>query len=325
MKKLSISVLALSVLVSFSACSTASDKYSKSESYAASTTAAYNYDYDYIAEADYEEIYVYDDTNFIGMAEAPASKPLSTESVTNEKKIIKNASTSLEALDVLTAYNKLSDYIKSVGGYEFSRNQNQNSNYVQISAVFKAPPDKLDEILAYTAECAEVRSSNTSSDDITNQYYDMQLRLENKRKNLEKYYEYLAAADTVEEMIQIQSKIDQLIYEIESYEGQLRQWNTYVEESTINVTIHQKDDPNKIEEPVDWSTMSGEKLLSVMGDGFKSVLNGILTGFQWLLIIIVSILPLLLIAGVVILIVILILKKKKKKVLPKNINDTKEN
>lgn len=300
MKKLCV-LLSVIILLSLTACSSQSSfDYISPETGIGKTNSSKQSDMEYITQA-------------FSTAETADTLNISYENGTeNIKKIIKNASLSLETYEVKEAYSKLLDYAKTCGGYEFSRNLNEVGDYISIEAVIKINPQSLDDLLGYAGECGDIRYSNVSSDDITTEYYDIEIRLENKRRNLEKYYEYLAAAKNVDEMIKLQNEIDRITAEIESYEGQLRLWNALIEESTVTLSIYQKNDPNNLE-PVDWSSMTAEKMGALMLNGFKSVCNVILAILQWLVIILFSALPFIIIAVLLIFIFVKISKANKKK------------
>lgn len=127
------------------------------------------------------------------------------------KKIIKNAEVDMTAKDVNECYDKILKYVENLNGYEFSKNMSTSSDYVTINSQIKISPENLQNALDYFSECGKVINSSTSTNDITTQYIDVQIRLENKKKNLEKYYEYYQKAATMEEALMLQDKIDALL------------------------------------------------------------------------------------------------------------------
>ncbi|MCX7657644.1 MAG: DUF4349 domain-containing protein [Oscillospiraceae bacterium] len=215
------------------------------------------------------------------------------------KKIIKNASLDIEAKNVTEAYQKLLEYITAQGGYEFSQNLSNNSDYATINAVVKIPSDKLDAALKYAEECGKVINVNTYTNDITSEYTDTELRLENKRKALQKYYDFYAKATTMDELVAIQAQIDQLTADIESYEGLLKMWNSQIDESTITIFIKEASDPNKIPENIEWNSISLSTMGKLIRNGFFAVVNGIVAFIQWAVIIIASASPIIAIGAVV--------------------------
>ncbi len=229
------------------------------------------------------------------------------------KKIIKNANVDMTAKDVNECYDKIIAYISDKNGYEYNKNMSTSGDYVTINAELKVNPNDLDDVLAYIDECGDVINSNTSSDDITTQYIDTQIRLENKKKNLDKYYDYYDKAENMEEALILQDKIDQITAEIESYEGQLNYWNTQVSESTITLYIQQENDPIEIERDVEWNALSFKDMGNLIYNGFTKVSNAIVSVFQWIIIFLISILPLVILAGVVVFIIVFSKKHKRNK------------
>lgn len=238
----------------------------------------------------------------------------SASTVSQNKKIIKNGSLDMTAKDVEDAYGKLLQYVQAKGGYEFNRSLQGNSSYKSLRVVFKVPPTELDGIMAYAGDCGEVINTRTSTDDITADYTDIEIRLGTKKKALEKYYGFLANASTMEEIIMLQQQIDQLTADIESYEGRIRLWNSQISESTLEILIKQEDDPNKIPEDIEWNSISLSTMGKMMKNGFVSVINGIVSVFQWLVIAIVTASPILVPAAII---VILIVRKHRKNKTPK--------
>lgn len=250
-----------------------------------------------------------------GVIEGPSSANATSSLTSSElsaKKIIKSARLEMTAKDVNECYDKIISYVTSKGGYEFSKQMSADTDYATINAEIKIKPEELDDVIKYIGECGKVKNSNVSSDDITSQYTDTKIRLENKKKNLEKYYDFYSKADTMDEMIMIQNQIDNLTAEIECYEGQISMWNQLVSDSSISLYIQQENDPVAIKEDVEWNAISFKNMGKIMYNGFTTVVNILVSIVQWLFIVIVSISPLLIIAAVIILIIRAKIKKKNK-------------
>ncbi len=313
MKYTAAVIIVLSMLSGLAGCSSAEDVNMAEMTQAASYDSEYGYsginDVN-VALNSPGSNYEYETTAEPEKASEPASDNSETE---YESKIIRNANIGITATDVRAAYKKYLEFIRQNGGYEFNVDIRANDLYTSISATIKIKPENLNKALEFAGECGNITYSSASSSDITAEYYDSQIRLDNKRKNLEKYYEYLGNAYTMDEIIQIQNQIDIITSDIESFEGQLRLWDSLTSESTITLEISQEDDPDAIQEEFDWNTMTAEKMGRYISNGFKKTLNTLISLFQWLIIIIVTLLPLFIIAAVIIFITILVYRKKKKK------------
>ncbi len=237
---------------------------------------------------------------------------LDTTNMPTNKKIIRNGDMTVRAKDVQACYNSFLAYVQQNGGYEFTKDMTSDQNYIRIYATIKVSPDKLNDVMQYAGECGEVTAANVSATDITDSYTDTEIRLKSLKKTLDKYYEFFDKAETSTEMMEIQYKIDSLTAEIESYEGRIKLWNSQISESTLNISIYQKQDPISTEpEKIDWKTMKFSDMITYMGNGFKTVINTIVSIFMWILIAIVTLSPLWVPALIIILIIRGVLKKKK--------------
>jgi hypothetical protein len=229
------------------------------------------------------------------------------------RKIIRNADITVNTLSADESFANVSAKITAMGGYVYTYSTRENELVHTYDVIYKIAPENLQAFCDWIAENENVSNANITADDITTSYYDSKTRLETARRSLEKYYEYLAAADTAEEMLMMQNQIDHITAQIESYEGQLRVWDTLVTESEIHVYINETTDPTRAElEEIRWDQLSWSNVGTLMSNGIRNVLYGLLAVFQWLLITIVTLSPILVIVALVIVLYKLYRKKHPK-------------
>jgi hypothetical protein len=233
--------------------------------------------------------------------------PGSTDAVV--RKVIRNASLDLEVKDVPSAYNQLLAFAAQYGGYEAARLQSRSNGYITIDAQIKIKPGQLDAFLEYAATLGEVINTQTTSSDITENYFDAQTRLSTMERTLETYYDFLANAANIDESLKVQARIDSLTVEIESLKGQLKLWDSLLAESVITLRLRQVEDPVKIKKEISWSTLSFGDMLYLMRSGLTGVLNFLVNAVQWLAVALVVTLPFWLIG----LIVLILVRRKRKK------------
>jgi hypothetical protein len=244
---------------------------------------------------------------------------LKAESNEIKRMVIRNANINIKTLDADKSYAAVSAKITELGGYIYTFTTRSNEFTAEMNVTYKLPPENLQAFCDWTAENENVSSSNVSADDITTSYYDSKTRLETSRRSLENYYRYLEEATDADEMLLILERIDRLTSEIESYEGQIRVWDALTTESEVYVYIQQTADPARAElDEIRWDQLSWNNVGTLMSNGIRKVLYGILAVFQWLLITIVTISPILVIAGVVAAIIIIRRKKHPKKAKQQN-------
>ncbi len=251
-----------------------------------------------------------------GMVEETTTAAMSQQSGAGDvdkldanRKIIRNASLDMTVVDVTAVYESILAQAQSYGGYELSRQQSEQNDYIFISAAIRIPPENLDAFIEFIKQAGKVININISTDDITENYYDTEIRLENMEKNLDKYYEYLEESRNIEDTIMVQNQINSLTMEIESLKGKLKLWDSQLSESTVALNIRQENDPVQVRKEVNWNALSLDDMSYLMTSGLKSVVNFLTGAGQWLLIILVAAAPI----WVPLLIIIILLVRRSRK------------
>lgn len=260
----------------------------------------------------YSEIALYDDV--ISEENGLIPEAAETVPVAGEKKIIRNGSMDLQADDVAEAYQKYLAEVSALGGYEFSKNFSTSNSYQYLNVTLKIPAEHLDTCMNIAADSDyfKIINSSVSADDVTSQYTDTSIRLQTKRATLEKYYDMLAQATTMEQIIMLQQEIDTLTADIESFEGMLKLWDSQVKESTLSLYIQQSSDPNHIVKDIDWKILNIETMGALIQNIFLRVSSGIITLIQWVIILIIGVSPILLVIAAVVILICLLVKRRKK-------------
>ncbi len=235
-----------------------------------------------------------------------------------EDKIIRTANISIESTDSQKCYDTLSAFAKKNGGKEISVSKSSDTygsyDYINIEAELKISPDKLDEFIALAEKTDKVTNSEISTNDVTQEYYDIKIRLETKKEALKNYYKLLKEASTIEESLEVQRYITDLTAEIESMEGMLKYYDSKVDLSTIHLHISQQVKLHVgAKDEFQWDSLSFGDFLTLIKNGFLSVVNFLWSLLLWMIIIAIAISPLLLIAGIIIFIIRRYRKKHPKK------------
>jgi hypothetical protein len=220
-----------------------------------------------------------------------------------DRKIVRNANIGLEVVDVAASYDQLLAYAVARQGYETMRNEYRQEEFLTLYATIRIKPEELDGFIAYAETLGTMVNVQISTDDITEGYYDATTRLETMEKSLARYDEFLERAQTIEEVLQVQSQINQITVEIESLKGRLRLWDSMLAESVISLEIRQVNDPVKIKKEVTWSALTLEDMGYLMRSGLTRFSNILVSALQWLLVVLVASSPVWVIALVVFLIV----------------------
>lgn len=102
----------------------------------------------------------------------------------------------------------------------------------------RVPVDRFSEFLAAVRLLGEVRSVNSTSDDVTAEFYDIEARIRNKQLEEERLLQLLAeATGKLEEVLAVERELSRVRGEIEQAQGRLRMLKDVTELTTVTVTV----------------------------------------------------------------------------------------
>lgn len=160
---------------------------------------------------------------------------------TISKKIIKNGDMRIQVGDTKKSQSQINEIIKSNRAYiqkeEFQNTDIDENLYITI----RVPHKNFDALVnSFSNGVGTVLSKNISSNDVTEEYTDVSIKLANKKIYLEKYRDMLKSAATTKDMLEIQEKIRELEDEIDVSEGRLRFIDDRVNYSTLNLNLYKE-------------------------------------------------------------------------------------
>ncbi|TAK69789.1 MAG: DUF4349 domain-containing protein, partial [Dehalococcoidia bacterium] len=162
-----------------------------------------------------------------------------------------------------------------------------NGDRETASVTIRVPSDKYQDTLARVRKLGDVRDTQSSSNDVTEEYTDLQSRLRNLTATEAQYVAFLARAKDIGEVLQVQDRLSAVRSEIEQVQGRIN----LVEHQTDLATITVHLDPPLVEQAKPSTGNRGP--LEVGADAFQAsldVLLGIATvalavaAFSWWLI-----------------------------------------
>jgi len=204
---------------------------------------------------------------------------------TISKKIIKNGNMTIQVGDIKKAQNQVSDILKKNNAY-IQTEQFQNTDLDDnLDLIIRVPNKNFDALVnSFSDGVGSVLSKNISSDDVTEEYTDVSIKLANKRIYLDKYRDMLKNASTTKDMIEIQETIRELEDEIDVAEGRLRFIDDRVNYSTLNLSLYKE----KVRSSATSKIGFGSRFADSVTEGwnsFMSFLLGIISLWPFLLLI----------------------------------------
>ena len=137
-----------------------------------------------------------------------------------DRLVITDTSLSLLVEDVRSVTDKIVSHAASIGGYMVSRNLTRPEETPFATVVIRVPSDKLDETMGYYRSLSiKVSSENVVGRDVTDQYEDLDARIETLERTKAKFEEILDLATAVNEILQVQREIINLQTQIDNLKG----------------------------------------------------------------------------------------------------------
>lgn len=228
----------------------------------------------------------------------------------NRKWIITvNLSAETEDLDAMTA--ALDERITALEGYVedqhiYNGSAYSTRRYRSASLTIRIPAESVDDFTEQVTGIANVVSQEKNLEDVTLSYVATESRVTALETEEARLLELLAKAENMSDLLEIEERLTDVRYELESTASKLRTYDNQINYATIYLDISEVQEYTPVEDPTLWERISG---------GFKDSLEDLGESLQDLLVGVVIAAPFLLVYGgiaLAILLVILRLRKNRK-------------
>ncbi len=182
-----------------------------------------------------------------------------------ERKLIRNGDISIEVSDLQKTHVAVEEWVKEFGGYISSSNNGEKSS----SYTVRIPSEKFDSAMDAAGSLGTLKNKNISTQDVSEQFYDLQSRLETKKVLRDKLNGYLRQANSMQDILKVESELNSVQSDIESMEGRLKRLVSQVDFSTISIYVSL---PYK-------AVQGGGFELPSLGDGFRHFVSNIVSYF----------------------------------------------
>ena len=222
------------------------------------------------------------------MAETEMSMPMEAPAATEEgfnsgtggtraqrqetgEKLIYTAELRMETTEFDRAAAAIEDLTAECGGYfESSSVSSWGRGYRDASYTVRVPAERYDDFLTRAGELCHVLNKLAYTDNVTEAYYDVDGRLKTQQTKLERLQALLARAESMEDIITIESAISDTEAQIESLSGQLRRYDALVAYSTVNISLQEVYKLSNVEEA---PTTFASRLGGAFSDGWRNFLD----------------------------------------------------
>ena len=203
-----------------------------------------------------------------------AAEPSSTALPQNRKWII-TVYMDAETEDLDTAITGIDAHITGMGGYVEDQRVYNGSTYAShryrnANLTVRIPAEKVDEFTEKVAGIANVVSKEKNLEDITLSYTATESRMKALQTEEARLLELLADAETMSDLLEIEARLTDVRYELESVTSQLRLYNNQVDFATIHLSLSEVQEYTPVEEPTFF-----ERIRSTFSDALEGLGDGI--------------------------------------------------
>lgn len=248
----------------------------------------------------------------VATEDAPASLSGGEIAAQSQRKIIRNADFSLETLNYDQTVKDIEAMVQRCGGYvESSSTSGRSAIKVDgddpsrwADYTVRIPADQLDSFGDQLAQYGSITSSHYSTQEVTDTYYDTEARLESLQLQEERLLDILSKAESLEEVITLESTLADVRYQIESLQGSLRRLDSLIALSTVNISVR---------EVRQYTPEPGGGLGSRISAQFSRSVTGIRTAVENIIVFVVgNSLSILLLGGAAAAIAVAVRKRKRR-------------
>jgi hypothetical protein len=193
-----------------------------------------------------------------------------------ERKIIRNGSLTLEVRRLDDALSAIRTATEKAGGYVTNESQGKDQYGARQGAITcRVPAARLDRTLAEFQALGRVEGVNVTAEDITEQYFNLEIRLRNQQ-DLEARFQKLLdkPGNKVSDLLEIEREMARVRGEIDELEGRKRFWDSQVSLSTLTVQLH---------EPRPAIVGEGGGILGTLKSAFRQLGENLVETIAWLI------------------------------------------
>ncbi|BDD06524.1 DUF4349 domain-containing protein [Aureibacter tunicatorum] len=212
--------------------------------------------------------------------------------IQQERKIIWSANVEFQVKNVDQSTSRIGELSRKHGAFISDMNLTSNNYRIANRIVIRVESSRFDSLLNdLKSESVSMKNIKIKSQDVTEEFIDIQIRLKTKKEVRERYIQILRdKTGNIRDVIEAEEAIRKITEEIEAKEGRFRYLKDQIKFSTITLNIFQEIE--RTEETYAYVKPYSEKLAEGFVNGWSIVTS--------LLLAMVNIWPLLIIAVVLV-------------------------
>jgi hypothetical protein len=165
--------------------------------------------------------------------------------------VIRNGQMELAVESVTDTFERVRQMAEAAGGFVADSTIYGRGDHQSASLTLRVPADRFGQVMADLRLLGvEVNSLSTSSQDVTEEYADLQATLRNLTAVEGQYLELLGRTETIGEVLMVQDRLNQVRLQVERVQGRINLLDHLTSLATINVYLTPESNAT-IEKPSD--------------------------------------------------------------------------
>ena len=244
------------------------------------------------------------------------------ESLIDEQKLIRTVSINAETKEFDRAQASIEQKVTECGGYIESQNVRGSAYALNsrrtLSMTARVPAEKLNDFTAGVTEGLNVIYLAQNAENVTEEYIDVDAKLETLKTERESLLEMMKSVNTTENYnfwYTLHERITELEKEIASYEARIRNIDSLVAYSTVELEITEVRELTETEE-----LSFGERISDAFRGSWQDFADGWKNFAVWLVGAIPTLLVLAVVFGLIIFVIVRLCRRTSKKGKPTDRN-----
>lgn len=214
-----------------------------------------------------------------------------SDSVPQGRKWIITVDMSVETENLEELQAALSEKILGMDGYIedqsiYNGSAYANRRYRNANLTVRIPADRIEHFTEEVSEVSNVVSNNLRREDVTLTYVATESKVTALKTEETRLLELLAQAETMSDLLEIEARLSDVRYELESYTTQLRTLDNQIDYATVYLFIEEVQEYTPVEEPTLWEriTKGFSDSLKNLGESLQDLLVWLIVSFPFLLV-----------------------------------------
>ena len=235
--------------------------------------------------------------------------PSNVNAPLTDRKLIKTVDLNAETEDLDALLEAVTQRVTELGGYVENQRVYNGSAYSSrrsrsASMTIRIPADMLEGFVDHVASHTNIVSRYVNVDDVTLAYVATESRVAALETEQARLLELMAKAETMSDLLEVEARLTDVRYELESVTTQMNVLKNQVSYGTVNLNVDEVVEYTPVEEETFWQRISG---------GFMDSLRGIGDGIVECTVFVLANLPYLLLIGAGVAAIVFLAKRSIRK------------